>query len=164
MKKIRIGVISDTHLHRDDDFETLNELINRYLEPIDLLIHAGDIVCIEALEFLRSRFCLEAVCGNMDGLEVAKQLPRKKVLAQSDRKLGIVHGAGPKGNVIDRVAREFDEVDCVVFGHTHQALRETRAGVTFINPGSPTDPGHVGRNTLGLLEIGEQIDFHIIDV
>lgn len=46
-------------------------------------------------------------------------------------------------------------VDCVVFGHSHQALCERRGGRLLLNPGSPTEPRFGRRPSFGLLWLDE---------
>jgi predicted phosphodiesterase len=45
---VRIGVLSDTHLHRSE--RDLRLLFDRYLVDVDLIFHAGDYVSSEAIE------------------------------------------------------------------------------------------------------------------
>ena len=59
---------------------------------------------------------------------------------------------------------EFQEeaVDCIVYGHTHQAHIGTFKDVLIINPGSATR-GRDGLGTVGLLTVGrDQIQGEII--
>lgn len=46
-----------------------------------------------------------------------------------------------------------DGVRVVVFGHTHRALSEERAGVLFINPGSAGQPRHGLPPSVGVLTL-----------
>jgi predicted phosphodiesterase len=46
-----------------------------------------------------------------------------------------------------------DNVDCVVFGHSHQIYNQTPAdGVLMFNPGSPTDTIFAHFKSFGILE------------
>ena len=47
---IRIGVISDTHLPDSADAQAfLTDLIDNILEPVDMILHAGDLVAPDLL-------------------------------------------------------------------------------------------------------------------
>jgi putative phosphoesterase len=60
---MKIGVLSDTHLNHVTN--ELKEIYDRYLSDTDLILHAGDIVSIEVVDFL-SRNKFHGVHGNMD--------------------------------------------------------------------------------------------------
>lgn len=160
---MRVGVISDTHLEPRDDFSALGELISRVLAPIDLLVHAGDVTCLPALEFFHGQYHIEAVAGNMDSPSVARILPSKKVLLLKQFRVGLIHGAGPKLDIVTRIGSEFENVDCIVFGHTHEVFNEYRDGVLFFNPGSPTGTSSKA-TSLGLLEIGTTVKPRIFTI
>ncbi|MDD5222829.1 MAG: metallophosphoesterase family protein [bacterium] len=164
MKKI--GVISDTHimnkgmnlrsawnrfLTRND--QPLPEVLTREFEGVDLIIHCGDLVELWVLDMLREIAPVEAVAGNMDGSEARQELPVKKNLEIEGMKLGIIHGGGSPHGMIDRIIPEFSGVDAILFGHTHAPFAETRDGILFFNPGSPTDRRFAPYNSLGILTI-----------
>ncbi|MCJ7744964.1 MAG: metallophosphatase family protein, partial [Actinobacteria bacterium] len=79
-------------------------------------------------------------------------------------RIGLTHGQGGPSGIVERVASEFREVDCIVFGHTHNALVREIEGVLFFNPGSPTDRKFTRRNTLGILEVADRIVPRIIEI
>ncbi|MCX5858935.1 MAG: metallophosphoesterase family protein [Proteobacteria bacterium] len=164
MKKI--GVISDTHitnkgmnlrsawnrfLTRGD--QPLPEVLAREFEGVDLIIHCGDLVELWVLDLLKEIAPVEAVAGNMDGPEARQELPIKKNLEIEGIKLGIIHGGGSPHGMIDRIISEFSGVDAILFGHTHAPFAETRDGIFFFNPGSPTDRRFAPYNSLGILII-----------
>lgn len=47
-----------------------------------------------------------------------------------------------------------EKVDCVIYGHTHQAHIASFQDVLFINPGSATR-GNAGQRTVGLLIVSQ---------
>ncbi|HDG97859.1 MAG TPA: metallophosphoesterase, partial [Desulfobacterales bacterium] len=101
-----IGVISDTHLRQvTKEFERLYE---KYLADKDLIIHAGDIVCEDVIEFL-SQKPLKAVCGNMDPFELRKKLLPKEIIDVEGFKLGVIHGWGPSAGLEERILNEMPE-------------------------------------------------------
>ncbi len=105
-----------------------------------------------------------AVKGNMDHGEVARLLPKKRVVDIEGHKIGLIHGWGPPSGITRKVEREFGDVDCVVFGHTHEALIKWHGGKLFFNPGSATDRMFAPKNTVGFLEIGREIIPEVIEV
>jgi len=156
---IKIGVISDTHLHRvSGEFE---DIFGKYLADKDLILHAGDIVSGEIIDFLEGKE-FRAVYGNMDPLEVQRRLPGKTVLEAGPYRIGLIHGWGPSAGLEDRIATEFQGVDVIVYGHSHTSANHTRNGVLFFNPGTATGYASSGIHSIGILELGETISGHII--
>jgi len=76
-KKVKIGVISDTHLDHYD--EKLQESLERYFSDTDFILHAGDIVDLKVLDMFGKKD-VKAVCGNMDNYAVRKNLPEYLLL------------------------------------------------------------------------------------
>lgn len=64
------------------------------------------------------------------------------------------------------VAAKFksDNVDVIVFGHSHLPLNEKRSGVLYFNPGSPTDDIFSPYNSYGIIEVSYNISAKIIKV
>ena len=93
--------------------------------------------------------------GNMDSLELRLLLPEKDVIRIEGRKIGITHGFGPPVGTEHRLRRSFDDVDIIVFGHTHVSQNKVIHGTLFFNPGP-------GRRSYGILDIGDQVQGHIV--
>jgi putative phosphoesterase len=155
---VTVGVLSDTHLYR----QPVPHGVLRALEGVDLILHAGDIVDMAVLGELEGIAPVEAVAGNMDMGDVREVLPRKKVIEVAGRRIGLIHGSGAPHGVAGRVRAEFEQVDVVVFGHTHQACNREEGGVYFLNPGSPTDKVFAPYRSVGVLELGEGLKGRII--
>jgi len=133
----RVIAISDTHIPK-----VAAGLPGEVLEAArgaDYILHAGDLVEASVLDVLRELAPVAAVAGNMDYPEVKAILPEKRVVEVEGRRIGLVHGWGPPLGIERRVLSCFEDVDAVVFGHTHSALVEKRKGVLLINPGTPND-------------------------
>ena len=64
-KKIKIGVISDTHL--DDYDDKMRKSVAEHFSDVDMILHAGDMVDLRVLEIFGGKE-IKAVCGNMDNL------------------------------------------------------------------------------------------------
>jgi putative phosphoesterase len=157
-----IGCISDTHLIG----RPLPDSVAGAFDGVDLILHAGDILEIAVLEQLSLIAETVAVKGNMDHGEAARTLPEKRVVEAGSFRIGLTHGYGPPSGITWKVAAMFEGegCDCIVFGHTHNALIKERDGVIFFNPGSPTDRMFAKRNTVGLLEVTDKIEPRIIEV
>jgi len=66
--KIKIGVISDTHIPLSAN--KIPDEIFKHFEGVDLILHAGDLIKLSVLDELRKIAPVEAVYGNMDSLKV----------------------------------------------------------------------------------------------
>lgn len=157
---MKIGVISDTHLRSANT--RLFSLLKKYFSDVDLIIHAGDIVSLKIIEILSDFARTEAVLGNMDAVELSSILEPKKVLQISGFHIGIIHGWGSPDGIIERISREFENVNAIIFGHTHSPLNEKKEGVMFFNPGSPFDTIYAPFNSIGIIRIEEDLKGEII--
>lgn len=147
-KEILIGVVSDTHLSKDDGRFTA--LIDKYFKDCHLIIHAGDITNEDI--FLSTKKEIIAVKGNMDFFS---GLPSKKKLNILGKEIGIIHGYGAPSGIRERIRKEFEKVDCIVYGHTHSPYNGYEEGILFFNPGSAFDKRWAPKNTIGYLFITE---------
>lgn len=153
-------MISDTHLAGDP----LPGEVIEALSGSDMILHAGDIVEMSVLEQLSAIAETVAVRGNMDYGETARVLPERRIVQAAGVELGLVHGWGSPAGIVDRLSGVFEEVDGVVFGHTHDPVVEWRGGVLFFNPGSPTDRRFAKRHTVGLLEVTDKIVPRVVEI
>ena len=156
---MKIGVLSDTHLYRIT--KEFKEIYETYLSDKDVILHAGDVVSSELIDFL-SRKHFYGVYGNMDPVEVRENLPSKNVIELSTYRLGIIHGCGSSDDLEDRIWPEFQNVDVIVYGHSHRAANHIRDGVLFFNPGTATGFGFSGVHSIGVLELDDAIHGKII--
>jgi uncharacterized protein len=157
-EQVTLGVLSDTHLMG----RPVPERVLRALDGVDMILHAGDILEMAILDELESIAPTVAVAGNMDGGELREVLPDKRVIEAGGYRIGLIHGWGAPDNMTSRLRREFEDVDIVVFGHTHEACNREEDGVYFFNPGSPTDKIFASFRSLGILELGECIRGRIV--
>lgn len=146
---MKIGVISDTH-----SLPIPNQVFEAF-KNVDLIIHAGDFCDLETLRSFAAVKTVKAVWGNMDPKEIKNMLPAKELIDCAGRTVGLFHGEGPSGKVLERVIKEFkkDKVDVVIFGHSHQPVNEVIDGVLYFNPGSPNDTISAPYCSYGILEI-----------
>jgi putative phosphoesterase len=158
---MKIGVLSDTHLIQVT--QGLKQILNTHLRDVDLILHAGDMVGLPVYEFLKER-AVEAVQGNMDESHLKAALPFKKTLALGGYQIGLIHGWGPAGGLEDRIRPEFDQIDCLVYGHSHTPVNHLSRGVLFFNPGSASGVGFFRKPTIGIIHIGSGLKGEILEI
>ena len=156
-KPIRIAVLSDTHLADSTESRAfLLSLVTELLAPVDMILHAGDLVAPGLLDVFAG-YPLHVVRGNMDPATAG--VPFKKVIQIGGFTIGMIHGWGAPEGIEERILGEFATVslDCLVYGHSHRPACHRRDGVLFFNPGSATDRRDMACHSVGLLEIGDDI-------
>jgi hypothetical protein len=158
---MKIGVISDTHLKCCDD--RLRRIVDTYFKDVELVIHAGDLISLEVLDAFAEKE-VKAVSGNMDNEEARRALPDRLLVEVEGLKVGLIHGWGQPFGLEDKLKKKFDEIDCLVFGHTHRPCNKVKDGVLYFNPGSATDRLFTKLNTVGILEIGDGVKGKIVEV
>jgi uncharacterized protein len=110
------------------------------LGAADLILHAGDVSSVAALEELQALGPpLVAVHGNADEPELRRLLPESRVVEVEQVRIGMLHVPGPRAGRHTRLAARFPGTDAVVYGHTHVPQIERVGGVWILNPGSPTE-------------------------
>jgi len=145
-------VLSDTHVR---SFKDLPEKILASLSTVDLIIHAGDFTTMEVLNGLKGLSEVKAVHGNTDSHELKTLLPVKEIIEVGNKKIGITHGSVGLWGIERRVRMMFDQVDIVVYGHSHEPQNKVINGILFFNPGKAT-------NSFGILTINERTMGEII--
>lgn len=159
---MKIGVISDTHFQDiASGIASLQQLAEYVFPGVDVILHAGDVVNADVLLALADR-TVHVVRGNMD--PVLPGVPVRKIIEIGGFRIGLIHGWGPPATLEERVLREFrdDRLDCLVFGHSHYPLCQRREGLLLFNPGSPTDRRRAPFHSVGILELGKEIQGRII--
>jgi uncharacterized protein len=158
---MRILVLSDTHIPRVAN--DLPEKIYKAIPSVDMIIHAGDFVEEELYNKLKTLKETRAVYGNMDSSAIQKALKTKEVMQVGKIRIGLIHGYGAPGDLVETVMSEFKNVNAIVFGHSHKALNIVKGGVLLFNPGSPTDTIFASSNSYGILDIdGDNINGTIV--
>ncbi len=159
----KIGVLSDTHI--PNRARSLPPELFDAFQGVDMILHAGDLVQEEVLLDLMALAPVEAVAGNMDPPHLEKRLGERKLLQIAGLRIGLTHGHGPRGKIMERAYQAFasESPDCVVFGHSHQPCNIRYRGVLLFNPGSPTDRRREKYPSCGLLTIaGSSISGEIL--
>jgi putative phosphoesterase len=156
---MKIGVISDTHLRFRD--EQLEKIVEDHFADAEIILHAGDLVCLDILDIFAGKE-VYAVSGNMDSDEVVRALPSKRIITIKGHQIGLIHGWGNPSGIEDRIREEFNDIECIVYGHTHRPVNEKKKGTLFFNPGSPTDRRFSPYNSVGILDVNETIQGEVI--
>jgi hypothetical protein len=159
--KMKIGVLSDTHLDRVT--RGFGDIFDKFFSDVDAILHAGDFVSAEIVAFL-SRKNFHGVHGNMDPFEVKGMLPGKKVIELGHYRIGLIHGWGSSKRIEERISSEFHHADVIVYGHSHLAENRVKDGVLFFNPGTAAGYTPSRVHSIGILELDDTIHGEIIDI
>ncbi len=158
---MKIGVISDTHIR--SSAKLLPNIIHEVFEGVDMILHAGDILIEEVIIELETIAPVYAVAGNNDSYDMLNKYGTKRIIEVDGKRIGLTHGTS-RGRTYMNAYYEFadDNVDCVVYGHSHKPHNEVIDGILFFNPGSPTSRRFEPRYSLGLLHVDKDIKGEII--
>lgn len=143
MKKLRIGVISDTH-------NLLRPEARLALAGVDGIIHAGDICGPAVLDQLSAIAPVLAVRGNNDRGEWAEALPHRIVTDIGGVQVLVVH---------DKADADGEAADAgvVISGHSHKPNIVREGGVLWLNPGSAGPRRFRLPISLAILEIDDGV-------
>lgn len=146
---MKIGVVSDTHC-----LLIPKQLIEDFKE-VDFIIHGGDFCSLEDFKIFQGINPVKAVYGNMDDEDLCQILPRRQIIKCEGVSIGLCHGHGRSRDALDNAIQEFssDEVDVVIFGHSHFPFKETINNVMYFNPGSPNDIIRAPYRSYGVINI-----------
>lgn len=137
----RVGILADTHgLLRPQAVEVLKDC--------DYLIHSGDFDTEQVFSSLQELGELIAVRGNNDTGVWAKQLKTVVRTEICGIQFAVVHNKKELASIPE-------DVDVVVFGHSHKYYCEEEDGVLFLNPGSCGKRRFRLPITLAVMEISE---------
>ncbi len=151
-----IGLISDTHIPSRS--KKLPENVFVLFEDVDMIIHAGDIVRMDVVKSLEKIAPVIAVYGNMDPDSLRTALDEIEMVEIYNLKIGVMHNPNTMWGIggMKKIAKEND-LDVLIFGHTHKQFMKWEDDILFINPGSPTDPlpPIFVKSSVGLLLVSE---------
>ncbi len=165
---MKIGLISDTHI--PEAMPELPAQVREVFAGADLILHAGDLHCLEVLDWLEEIAPVLAVRGNGDngsaGRPIVPEDPRLReaqVVNPAGFTLGLVHDvlelAESPSWPIERIMEHYFDrhTDMIVCGHTHVESIRRLNGVWVINPGSPTFPHNYSAQpgTVGVMTLAE---------
>ncbi len=145
---MRIGVVSDSHGAMDCLRAAVKEM-----QEIDMLLHAGDHYK-DALQIQKElKIPVYAVVGNCDWHATG---PEEELIDAGGKKILLVHGhqysvKGGNEMLIEKMKK--DNLDLMVYGHTHIAEVVPVGNGYIVNPGSVARPRHGKSRTYGILEL-----------
>lgn len=153
MKKIVI--VSDTHI--PVRAKKLPQELVAECQNADFIIHAGDWQTMDVFHELSAYAKTDGVTGNVDPWDILDRFGKKKIFEIEGLKIGVIHGDGIRNTTEQRAFDAFadDNVDIIVFGHSHVPVMRDEGSVTLFNPGSPTDKRRQSQYSFGLLEISD---------
>ena len=152
----KVLIVSDTHRANETYFKVLE-----IEEPLDLVIHCGDIEGSEYALSSAAKCPVEMIAGNNDYFS---DLSYEKELRICGKKIWLTHGNThyvSTGYDTLRMEARQKGVDMVFFGHTHRPFLEITSTLTLLNPGSLTYPRQEGRRpSYAIMDIDEKGEPH----
>ncbi len=149
-----IGILSDTHLV--EVTPRFQARVEACFAGVSMICHLGDLTSLRVLQPFAGKI-VHAVRGNMCDAATVASLPEKKTLTVGGFRIGMIHRVGESYDFEDRLWQEFDEVDCILYGHTHQPVCHRAGGILYLNPGGFMPGGRFGApGTYGILTIDER--------
>ena len=122
---MKIAVLSDTH-------GLLRPQVLEQIQSCDALIHAGDIdsqkIIDEIFMYLKPRVPVYFVRGNNDGAWASHLLKCQRFTLDGVN-FCVVHDKKD-------VPWNLEEIQIVIYGHTHKYAEEEKDGRLWLNPGS----------------------------
>ncbi len=134
---LTVGVISDTHIPKR--VQKLPQEIYGIFENASVIIHAGDMVDIRVLNDLEEISKVVAVHGNMDPPSIREKFPKINSIEIYDWKIGFTHDSIIRSGKMKEIAVK-NNLNVLIFGHTHRPTIAKEDGRIYLNPGSPTNP------------------------
>ncbi|MDK2946092.1 MAG: uncharacterized protein PWQ85_864 [Geotoga sp.] len=148
-------VISDLHIPTRN--KEIHPKIIEEAKNCDGIFALGDFVDIDTVIYLQTlNKNFYAVSGNMDYIDVKDYLPPQKIVKIGNHTIGLTHGSGPHFGIHKRIANWFpDDVEIILFGHSHIPFEGLYRGKRFFNPGTAME-------TFGILIVDDsKINFEI---
>jgi hypothetical protein len=177
---LTVGLVSDTHIPRR--LARLPETALTALRGVDLILHAGDVDALSALEPMRAVAPVYAVRGNVHVHEFSDggaRLPAVVEMELAGRRVVLTHGHRPgvwgfgvkvislaarslgwldngdfNCEIVRRLVACYPDADVIVFGHTHRAHVQWVGRTLLVNPGAVC-PTRGERPTVARLQLGD---------
>lgn len=159
-----VGLISDTH-------GVFSEAFKEFLEPVDVIWHAGDFG--GGFEFARkiSLFKpLVGVAGNCDGQDIRLEYPQHHLLKTDGLTVLMTHIGGTPGHYDVRAKALIEQYhpDVFICGHSHilKVMNDDKYNMLYINPGAAGIQGwQVVRTALRFkIEKGKVSDMEVFEL
>ena len=121
---MRIGIISDTH-------GLLRKEVENQLKDCNLIVHCGDIGKQEVIDKLIELGKVEFIKGNVDKNIDISLAPKDKIIEVMNKRIYLIH------NIAELNIDLYKEnIDIVMYGHSHKSKIYKEDGILYINPGS----------------------------
>lgn len=146
---MKLIIISDTHLRVDRLIQKIREI-----ENVDMILHLGDMVKDADLIARRLGKNAVSVRGNCD--MVGDRIPLTRQLVWQNKRILMTHGHeySVKSSLNRLYYKALEtQSEIVLFGHTHEPMKEVLEGILFFNPGSPTYPREGSLPSFGVVSV-----------
>lgn len=128
-----IGLLSDTHGYFDEN-------VRRFLEPVDVVWHAGDFGTEAVMREIAAFKPLVGVYGNCDGYDIRHLYPEYQLLKLQGLTVLMTHIGGSPGHYYPAARKliEQHKPDIFICGHSHilKVMRDDKYNLLYVNPGA----------------------------
>ncbi|MFW6126437.1 MAG: metallophosphoesterase family protein, partial [Chloroflexota bacterium] len=85
------------------------------------------------------------------------------VFEMQGRRIGVIHPewGGPPWGIEEEIAKEFDGVDIILYGHTHDISHQTIGDTIFLNPGQAYSSFRIPASAARITIDAEQLEIEI---
>lgn len=142
----KIGILSDTH-------GLLRPEVAEALQGCEMILHGGDINKQKILDELGKIAPVQVVRGNNDK-EWAEHLPESLTLEAFGLNIFMVHNK-------KSIPKDMQDIDLVVYGHSHRYEERELNGVYYLNPGSCGPRRFHQEITLAILYVEDDGSFKV---
>lgn len=163
-KTLKIGVLSDTHFRTlAQGAKLIGELLDVHFADADVILHAGDMIHPD-IGLLFADVPFYAVRGNND--PAVHGVPEYRIIELGGYRIGLIHGWGNYADLEQRMIAYCagDNLDCLVYGHSHYAVCHKVGNILVINPGSTTDRRRSPCHSVAMLYLGDSLRGEIINI
>ncbi len=150
-----IGLISDTHV--PEIAKEIPPQVREVFQGVDLILHAGDISVVSALDELETIAPVLAARGDDEYGIIDKRIEEVQNLTLEGCNLFVIHSSQyfARDLILSPEKHKLKKApDVVIFGHTHRDVVHHVGKSILVNPGSATFPYYQLRlGTVALLTI-----------
>ncbi|SHE57281.1 hypothetical protein SAMN02745164_00713 [Marinitoga hydrogenitolerans DSM 16785] len=131
---IKVLLISDIHIPTRSRYEYL-EKIN--YSNYDYILATGDFVEEDVIFYFKAQKPIfYGVFGNVDYYDVKYTLPEKRIIKLGNYNIGMIHGHQAGWGDPTKLIKRFQNIDILVYGHSHRKDDKNINGIRCINPGA----------------------------
>jgi len=134
---IKCLLISDIHIPTRSRYEYLEKID---FDKYDYILAMGDFVEENLLFYFKAQKPIfYGVFGNMDDYDVKFTLPEKRIIKLGNYNIGMIHGHQEGWGDPTKLVRRFQNIDILLYGHSHRQDDKIIDGIRCINPGAFCD-------------------------